>query len=64
VAQHHNNLVNGPQAVRAPGGVVWINSKAGHREAILSSKYTLAGVGVAYTGSGVPYYIMKLASRR
>jgi uncharacterized protein YkwD len=61
---HAGPYVNAEQAVRAPDGVGWINSKAGHREAILSSKYTLAGVGVAYTGSGVPYYVMKLASPR
>jgi uncharacterized protein YkwD len=41
-----------------------MSSEAGHREAILNSKYTLAGVGDAYTGSGVPYYVMKLASPR
>jgi uncharacterized protein YkwD len=61
---HAGPYVNAEQAVRAPGGVGWMSSKAGHREAILSSKYTLAGVGVAYTDSGVPYYVMKLASAR
>jgi uncharacterized protein YkwD len=61
---HAGPYVNAEQAVRAPDGVGWVNSKGGHREAILNSKYTLAGVGVAYTDSGVPYYVMKLASPR
>jgi uncharacterized protein YkwD len=61
---HAGPYVNAEQAVRAPDGVGWMSSKAGHREAILNSKYTLAGVGVAYTDSGVPYYVMKLASPR
>jgi uncharacterized protein YkwD len=61
---HAGPYVNAEQAVRAPDGVGWLHSRAGHRDAILSSKYTLAGVGVAYTESGVPYYIMKLAAPR
>jgi uncharacterized protein YkwD len=61
---HAGPYVNAEQAVRAPDGVGWVNSRGGHREAILSSKYTLAGVGVAFSESGVPYYIMKLASPR
>jgi uncharacterized protein YkwD len=60
---HAGPYVNAEQAVRAPGGLGWISS-SGHRELILNSKYTLAGVGVAYTDSGVPYYVMKLASPR
>jgi uncharacterized protein YkwD len=61
---HAGPHVNAEQAVRAPDGVGWMSSKGQHRELILTSKYTLAGVGVAYTGSGVPYYVMKLASPR
>jgi uncharacterized protein YkwD len=56
--------INAEQAVRAPDGVGWISSKAGDREAILSSKCTLAGVGIAFTPSAVTYYVMKLAAPR
>jgi uncharacterized protein YkwD len=61
---HAGPYVNAEQAVRAPDGVGWMSSKGQHRKLILTSKYTLAGVGVAYTDSGVPYYVMKLASAR
>lgn len=56
---HAGPYVNAEQAVRGSTG--WLYSQDGHREAILSSNYTLAGVGVAYSTTGVPYYVMKLA---
>jgi uncharacterized protein YkwD len=33
----------------------WMRSTAGHRDAILTAKYTHIGVGVAYSSTGAPY---------
>jgi uncharacterized protein YkwD len=35
---------------------VWMSSNDGHRDAILTAKYTHIGVGVAFSATGVPYY--------
>jgi uncharacterized protein YkwD len=34
----------------------WMRSTSGHREAILTPRYTHIGVGVQYSSTGVPYY--------
>jgi len=33
-----------------------MNSKDGHRDAILDPSYTRIGVGVKYSSKGVPYF--------
>ena len=70
---HAGPYVNAEQAVRGiheGKGYGWMYSP-GHRAAILSQpwqgvqqNYTLAGMGVAETDTGVPYYVLKLAEPR
>jgi uncharacterized protein YkwD len=45
-----------PEAANAAKAIqYWMNSKTGHREAILTPEYTHIGIGVRYSSSGVPY---------
>jgi uncharacterized protein YkwD len=63
---HAGPRVNAEEAVRGihnGKGFGWMYSP-GHRDAILNPKYTLAGMGVHYTDSGNPYYVLKLAEPR
>ena len=65
---HAGPYVNAEQAVRGYDertgkGYGWMYSD-GHRGNILNSNHTLVGVGVAYSTTGVPYYVMKLAQPR
>jgi uncharacterized protein YkwD len=61
---HAGPNINAEQAVRLPG-YGWMYS-TGHRKEILSVdyNYTLAGSAVAYTDTGVPYYVLMLAEPR